>query len=125
MTARQRRTTTRLATPPGGQAVVILTFEFHKEGGLWLGHCRELGTATDGRFLDKVEDELTELVLLHLDGLDDIGERERVFQERGIRVYAADVPAEVETSVPVTDEQTFVRSKPIRVSARTSDLVAV
>ena len=71
---------------------MILTFEFHKEGNLWVGLCHELGTATDGCFLENVERGLSRLAELHLDGLEAIGERERFFREHDIRLCTADVP---------------------------------
>jgi predicted RNase H-like HicB family nuclease len=83
---------------------VILTFSFHKEGQYWVGICEELGTAADGRSLDKVADRLRKLVALQLNGLGDLGERERLFKERGITLYASDLPAKVQRSVPVSQD---------------------
>ncbi len=82
--------TNREATEKHGDVreFAVLTLEFHKEDRLWVGVCRELGTATDGRSLDRVERELVKLVMLHLNGLEDIGEREHIFRERGIKLYA-------------------------------------
>jgi hypothetical protein len=68
---------------------VVLTFSFRKEGRLWAGECLELGTATDGRRLEKVYQELSNLVVLHLNALQDIGEADRVLALAG---DAAGVP---------------------------------
>ena len=65
-------------------ASALLTFAFHREGHMWVGACLELGTATDGRSFEKVERELRQLVMLHLESLEEIGERERIFEQRGI-----------------------------------------
>lgn len=92
---------------------VVLTLEFQREGGYWLGHCRELGTATDGRSLDSVRRRLTKLVTLHLDGLDAIGERENLFRERGITLYTDELPREIATSIPVTHDETLVQATPV------------
>jgi len=121
--AKQGRTTKRLAHR-ALKEFVVLTMEFSKEGATWLGFCRELGTATDGRTLPQVEKELMKLVLLHLNGLEDIGEREKLFKERRIKVYQRDVPAEVLTEVP-TQVNTFVQVKSIPVDRHSGDLVAV
>ncbi|MGH2584895.1 MAG: type II toxin-antitoxin system HicB family antitoxin [Dehalococcoidia bacterium] len=94
---------------------VVLTFEFHKEGHLWVGRCIELGTATDGRSLEEVEDELAELVSLHLEALEDVGERDRFFQTHGITLYASDPPKEVERRVPVSDRQKLLDFRAIEV----------
>ena len=111
----------------GAHGFAVLTLEFHKEGRLWVGECLELGTATDGRNLDSVERELVKLAVLHLDGLEDIGERERVFKERGIKLYA-DHPTTIERVVPVSAESqdTFIQFRTVPVPAlRPADLVAV
>ena len=71
---------------PAGTETVVLTLQVWQEDDYWAGECVELGTATDGPSADAVIEELQELVTIHLNGLDDIGERERVFRERGIAV---------------------------------------
>jgi hypothetical protein len=91
----------------GGTArgFVILTLRFRQEAKMWVGECLELGTATDGRTLKQVHNELIELVELHLDSLEAVGERERFFHEQGIRFYTDEtVPAEVERPIPVDTE---------------------
>ncbi|MDQ3702146.1 MAG: hypothetical protein M3442_14690 [Chloroflexota bacterium] len=86
--------------PPGGERFIVLTLEFRQEDGQWLGRCRELGTSTFADTLDQVREELADLVMLHLSGLDDTEETERVFQDRGIRLYSAPPPPSVEAQVP-------------------------
>jgi len=66
---------------------VVLSFGFHKEGQQWLGECIELGTATFGNELKEARERLEEAVLLHLDTLEEVGERERFFKEHGIKLY--------------------------------------
>lgn len=83
------------------RAFVILTLEFWPEDGQWLGRCRELTTSTFGETLEQVQAELVELVELHVNGLQDIGELERVFKERGLRVYSDHAPETVERRLPV------------------------
>ncbi len=67
---------------------VILTLCFRKEGRLWTGQYLQLSTATDGRSLQQVRDELVELVELHLNELESVGERDRFFTENGITAFA-------------------------------------
>jgi hypothetical protein len=95
---------------------VVLTFEFHKEGALWVGRCVELGTATDGRSLEKVGDELAEVVTLHLDALDDVGERQRFFETHGLTLYSPDPPAEVERRIAVGERPHLIQLRPVSVS---------
>ena len=67
----------------GSASFVILSLVFRREGLMWTGECRELGTATYGRSLPKVRDELAELVALHLEGSDLVWRRAALFQARG------------------------------------------
>ena len=106
------------ASAPSARQVegfVILTLTFRKEGRLWLGQCLELGTATDGRSLDQVHDELSELVTLHLDTLEDVGERERFFTEHGIKFYTEELPPR-QLTLPF-DEEAFFHPQRFPVAA--------
>ena len=73
---------------------VTLTFSFEKEGEDWVGVCLELGTSTFADTVEECQSELEELVADHLEVLEDIGERERFFEEWGIRIHADEVPQE-------------------------------
>ena len=66
---------------------IVLTIEFKKEGRRWTAQCIELGTATFGRFINEAEERINEAILLHLNTLEDVGERERFFREHGIKFY--------------------------------------
>ena len=83
------------------QNFVILTMVFHQEGKAWLGRCQELSTSTYGRTLKQVHDELLELVDLHLNALEGVGERERFFSEHGIKFFTDDIPQIAITPLPV------------------------
>lgn len=60
---------------------IKLTMQFHKEDDQWVGECSELGTSTFGDTLDQVESELTELIELHLNTLEEMGERDKFLRE--------------------------------------------
>ncbi len=92
---------------------------------MWVGECRELGTATDGRSLERVEQELGRLVQLDLDALEELGERERLFMERGIAVYPAELPRHVSMSVPVNGSNWLVQARPIKMPAGWRERAAV
>ncbi|GEM_PF-1099907 len=106
---------------------VVLTLEFRKQGDYWIGECRELGTATDGRSLERVERELSRLVLLHISGLEDIGERDRLFRERGITFYTDHPPKELEKALPVVNggAETLVQLKSVPVPVGTAEPAGV
>ncbi|OYD14383.1 hypothetical protein CH333_08190 [candidate division WOR-3 bacterium JGI_Cruoil_03_44_89] len=87
---------------------VMLTFEFRKRGRRWTAYCKELGTATFGRSLPEVQERIEEAVLLHLNTLEDVGERERFFKENNITFYPHKPKTkEVTISAPF-DRATFV-----------------
>ena len=74
---------------------VTLTLSFEQEGSEWVGVCLELGTSTFADTLEKCQEELQELVTDHLNVLEELGERERFFEEWGIEVHTDDkVPSE-------------------------------
>lgn len=90
-----------------GFAVVTLVFR-NVGNDMWTGECRELGTATDGAGLTQVDAELIDLVVLHLNALEQAGERERFFEKHGIRFYSADLaPTVIQFQMPL-DEDAFV-----------------
>lgn len=108
------------------KSFVILTLKFRKEGRYWLGECEELGTATDGQSLEKVRKELQSLVALHVNALEEAGELARVFQERGIKLYTDKLPAEVDRSLPISDDsETPIELYPVDFPIRALDSVAV
>lgn len=91
------------------QGFVILTLAFRQDGRRWTGECLELGTATYARTLKQAQDELAELVTLHLNSLEDVGECERFFKEQGIRFYRDDVASSEADAprLPIGDEALF------------------
>lgn len=102
------------------QGYVILTFRFHKENRRWAASCEELGTATFAFSLSEAEKRLEEAVGLHLNTLEDVGERDRFFKEHNIKFYHMKPRNTVTISAPLNKE-VFVKPHIQRVSG----LVAV
>lgn len=101
-----------------GDRLVILTVEIQREGEQWVGQCVELGTATFGDSVDEVAEELLDLVALHLNGLEDAGEREQFFKAHGIKVYEDSVPQRVERPVPISrDAPLFTQVLPMQIDS--------
>ncbi len=95
------------------EGFAILTLYFREANDVWTGECRELGTATDGATLKQVHEELVDLAVLHLNALEEAGERERFFEKHGIPFYPGDsAPKVIELRLPV-DEKTFVHTHKI------------
>lgn len=84
---------------PHKTGYVILTLQFEREDGVWVGTCIELETSTSADSLDEVQEQLHDLVTLHLNTLEDIGEHKRFFAEHDIKTHRED-PAPTEDWVP-------------------------
>ena len=96
---------------------ITLTLEFHKEGRRWVGVCKELGTSTYHRSLPELEKQLSELVTLHLNCLETVGERERFFKENNIKLQSIK-PKFATISIPENENvfiSSYVRSFPALV----------
>ena len=87
---------------------ILLTIRFFQEGDQWTARCEELGTATCADTLDEANEAISSLILLHLNTLEDVGERKAFFAEHGIEFHRGK---------PKTP------SRPARVSIRVGELV--
>lgn len=63
---------------------IRLTLLFRQEGCQIVGFCKELGTSGYGNNLNEAIECLEDLVRLHLNALEETGERRRFFKERNI-----------------------------------------
>jgi predicted RNase H-like HicB family nuclease len=86
------------------QGYVVLTLKFQKQGRRWTALCEELGTATFGRSLPEADQRLKEAILLHLNTLEDVGERERFFREHNIEIHHGKPRDNVTVRIPVNKE---------------------
>jgi predicted RNase H-like HicB family nuclease len=81
---------------------IQLTLLFYKEEDQWIGECKELGISTYGDTIEEVKSELPELVELHVNALEEAGERENYFKENGIIIYSEKIPERI--NVPYTPD---------------------
>ena len=68
--------------------VILLTEIVSEEDGQYVSHCPELGTASCGSTIDEAFANLQEAIDVHLNALEEVGERERVFSERDITIIS-------------------------------------
>jgi predicted RNase H-like HicB family nuclease len=80
---------------------VVLTLVVHKEDSQYVSRCSELGTTSCGDTVDEAFRNIREATLLYLNAIEEAGERERVFRQKGIQVFLGP-PHEAETSVRVS-----------------------
>ena len=66
---------------------ILLTVNLQNEEGIWTAVCLELGTATLGKTPEQAKKRIREAITLHLNGLEELGERKRFFREHGIEIY--------------------------------------
>ena len=107
MTARSGEVNASRASRARSGDYVVLTAVFHKEGRNWLGEVVELGTAASARSLQVARERLGEFTELHLNALVQVGECERVLQERHIKVHrggARRAPTKVTLNVDMASE---------------------
>lgn len=88
--------------------VIVLTTLVEPEGDKYVSWCEELGTASCGDTVEEAFANILEAVEVHLNGLEEIGETARVFEERGIKV------------LPDSSEESTVRPVPLEKIIRIS-----
>lgn len=89
---------------------IILTMRFKNEAKRWTAECVELGTATFGRSWKEAKTRIEEAVLLHLNTLEEVGERERFFRENNIQFYH-EKPRRCTVNIELPcDERTLVQT---------------
>jgi predicted RNase H-like HicB family nuclease len=99
---------------------IILTLKFKRENKRWTACCEELGTATYGRSLPEADKRLKEAVKLHIQTLEDVGERQRFFKENGIKFYTARPTERVDVCLPLNDDvfiEPHVQAVPVLTAA--------
>ena len=68
------------------QKMVTLRLEVERVDDLYVAHCPELDVSSYGDSVEDVFDRLKNAIILYLDTIEQDGERERIFRERGISV---------------------------------------
>lgn len=95
---------------------VVLTLKFQKSGRRWTAYCEELGTTAFGRSLSEADKRIKEAVLLHLNTLEDVGERKRFFKENHIKFHQTKPKDDITICLPPKSE-VFVESHIQRLPA--------
>lgn len=88
---------------------VTLTFTKDKKTKQWLGLCEELGTANFGDNIEEVAKELTELIKLHIDTLEKVGELDNFFRKNNVVYFKSEPPKKVEVIPSDSKTETFYK----------------
>lgn len=91
-----------MAQTTGGY--IVVTLKAYQEGNQYVSECPELDVASCGDTLDEAFRNVEDALLLYLKTIEKLGERERVFKERGIEVRSGAPPAR--------GEEVQVRARP-------------
>jgi predicted RNase H-like HicB family nuclease len=94
----------------GDRGYIVVTYKFRRLNRRWTAYCEELGTATFGRSLPEAEKRLEEAVWLHLNTLEDVGERNRFFEEHNIQFHSTKPRKDIMVCLPLRQE-VFVRPR--------------
>jgi len=68
------------------EQLVTLRFEAEREDDLYIAHCPDLDISSYGNTREEAFARLQDAVSLYLETIEEDGERERIFRERGIRI---------------------------------------
>ena len=91
-----------MARGEGRLGFIVLTGIAEEEDGVFASYCRELGTSSCGDTAHEALENLGEAIVVHLNALEEVGDLERVLQERDIRIV--DGPPtyrEIDVKVPL------------------------
>ena len=96
-----------MTTPSGqpvatnAQGIIILTSVVEEEGDQFVSICTELGTASCGDSIEEALENLEEAIWVHLNALEETGERDRVFREKGINLLTPPITQPIRREIPV------------------------
>lgn len=77
----------KLLQKPRRSAYIAVTFRILQENSHYVSICPELETSSCGDTIDEALKNIRDATLLYLNTIEEQGERERIFKERGIKLY--------------------------------------
>lgn len=85
-------------TKPAGEIIgtIVVSIRIAPEDGVHVGYCDTFDVSSFGDTIDDALDATLEAVEVYLEALDDSGDRERVFTERGVMFFPGEPPADFE-----------------------------
>jgi len=87
---------------------IQVTVRFAREGDQWTAECLELGTAGFADSLEEAKDVISDLILLHLSALEDVGTCAKFLKEHGVTVHRVP-PKQRRTKVSVRPDEYVTR----------------
>ena len=87
---------------------IVLTELVEPDGDQFTAYCLELGTASCGDTIQEAFSNLEEAIWVHLNELEAVGQRERVFREKNIAII--DLPEPQEACLPPVPLGTLLKA---------------
>jgi predicted RNase H-like HicB family nuclease len=91
-----------------------LTFKIHEEDGQYVARCEELGISSCARTIEKAFQRAEEATSLYLHTIEEVGERDRVFAEAGIKIHPGE-PVRQVVSIRTEPDHEFVTLRRARL----------
>lgn len=86
------------------QLALVLTMVFHQEDHQWVGVCKEIGTSTFDKDLEKAKQELMEMTCEHLTVLNELGElKDFLKRHRIVHAFGGNEAKTRRVTVPVEE----------------------
>jgi len=89
------------------EGYVVFRFLVEKEDDEFISHCEQLGIVSCGSTIDEALSNLKDAVEVYLNTIEELGERRRVFREKGIRIQRKTKPSEQVARVSVRPDTVF------------------
>lgn len=93
------------------EKAITLRLEAEREDDLYVAHCPDLDVSSYGDTIEDAFAHLEQAILLYLDTIEEDGDRERVFAERGLGIVSRSCGTTVR--IPVCREHPVSASQPV------------
>ena len=88
---------------------IIVTIRFEREGDQWAAECEQLGTVACGDTLDEAQQAIADMISLHLNALEDVGQGEAFLKKHNVKFHAKKPSSQEVTNIPVRAGQLVER----------------
>jgi len=75
--------------------IILAIYIYQEKDERWTAECPDLGTATFGDTIEEVDEEIEEMIKLHIQTLADVGELEKYLSEKNIKIYKKRLPQKI------------------------------
>lgn len=95
---------------------IFVSIRIVREDEGFVGHCDTFDVSSFGRSIEEALDATLEAVEVYLEAIDDVGDRARVFAERGVILFPGEPPADFEPPKVAVHPGELVTAERISIS---------